>query len=80
VLYRIGIKSNDGGALGATVRTIWFGKKKPTGRVVPVEVDRKDPMFRLIRKSTKFITGAFANAKQPPKPVRGGKKKDEGDD
>lgn len=76
VLYGVGVKS-DNNALTANIKAIWIGEKKATGRMVQVELDRKDPMFRLIRKSTKFITGAFADARQIPKPVRGKARQDD---
>jgi hypothetical protein len=81
ILLRITKKSKDG-TLGAAFKEISVGKKsEKTGRVKAVALDKKDPQYRLFRKSNRILPGAFKDVLMPPKKVRGvAKKKGEDDE
>lgn len=81
ILLRITKKSKDG-TLSAAFKEISVGKQsEKTGRVKAVALDKKDPQYRLFRKSNRILPGAFKAVLMPPKKVRGvTKKKDEDDE
>lgn len=79
ILLRITKKSKDG-TIGAAFKAISYGKKSESGRVKAVELDKKDPQYRLFRKSNKILPGAFKDVLQPPKKVRGQKVKESDDE
>lgn len=82
LLLRITKKSKDG-TLGVAFKIIWVAEKSAkTGRVKAVELDKKDPMYRLFRKSNRIMPAAFQAVLAPPKKVRGKKvaKVDEDDE
>lgn len=69
VLYRVGVHAPTG-----TIRTgIKFVKANMTKNNVTrtVELDRAHPIFKRIRRTTKFLPAAFLTAIQPPKLGRG---------
>ena len=81
ILLRITKKAKDG-TLGVAFKEISFGQKsEKTGRVKAVALDKKDPQYRMFRKSNRIMPSAFQTVLMPPKKVRGAKvKKDEEDD
>lgn len=70
VLYRVGRRTADN-TLSVTVRHIWIATRTKAGVVKPEELDRKDPRFVRIRRSTQFLPAVFATAIMPPKLGRG---------
>jgi len=58
------------GALKATVSKVFVEQTNSKGRVKLVELDKKDPHVRKIRRANKYLAGAFVNAVMPPKPER----------
>lgn len=80
ILLRITKKAKDG-SLNAAFKSISVGKKsEKTGRVKAVELDKKDPQYRLFRKCSRILPGAFKDVLMPPKKVRGVSKKKEAED
>lgn len=80
ILLRITKKSKDG-SLGVAFKEISIGQKSAkTGRVKAVALDKKDPQYRLFRKSNRILPGAFKDVLMPPKKVRGVSKKKAEDD
>jgi len=80
VLLRITKKSKDG-TIGAAFKEIWIAKKnEKSGKIKAVSLDKKDPMYRLIRKASRILPAAFKDVLMPPKKVRGQKVKKEDED
>lgn len=65
-LFRVGVRSADN-TLTVTLRTLWYGRKTPSGMVKPSEMARTDPAFRRVRRTTQFLPAIFATAEMPPK-------------
>lgn len=86
LLYRVGVrKANNALTVGlksVVQQTETTSAKTGKVRIKEVQLERSEPDFRKLLKSAKFLPAAFANVLQPPKPVRGGKRKaeDEEDD
>lgn len=80
LLLRIGKRSKDD-ALTVSFKFIKQGVlNKKSGKIKAVELDKKDPAYRAIRKSARILPAAFKKVQMPPKPVRGGKKSKDDDE
>ena len=80
VVMRINKKAKDG-SLSVGIKTIAMHQKSlKTGRVTYKELERTDPAFRQIRKSSRLLPSAFQNVLMPPKIVRGKRVADEADE
>jgi hypothetical protein len=80
ILMRVNKKSADD-SISVAIKTISVAEKsKKTGRVKAVEMDKKDPEYRKIRKASRILPAAFKNVLMPPKRVRGTKVKKEAED
>jgi len=70
ILMRVGRRAADN-SLTAGIRTIWqIVKSEKTGRIAPAELEKTDPVYRLIRGANRFLPAAFANVQMPPKRSR----------
>lgn len=58
------------GALKANVSKVFQEETNSKGRVKQVELDKKDPFVRKIRRVNKYLAAAFVHAVMPPKPER----------
>lgn len=65
-LMRVGKKSADQ-SLTAGIKTIWQIVENNKGRQVPKELDKKDPVYRTIRKASRILPAAFKDVQMPPK-------------
>lgn len=80
ILLRVNRKAKDG-SLSIGFKMVAVGvKSAKTGRVKAVELDKKDPQYRMFRKSNRILPGAFKNVLMPPKRTRGVKVAKEADD
>lgn len=80
ILLRVNRKSKDG-SLSIAFKMISVGvKSAKTGRIKAVELDKKDPQYRLFRKCSRILPAAFKTVLMPPKKVRGAKVKVEDDE
>lgn len=71
ILLRVNRKSKDG-SLSIGFKGVSVGvKSEKTGRVRAVALDKKDPQYRMFRKSSRIMPGAFKAVLMPPKRVRG---------
>jgi hypothetical protein len=77
IVMRIGKKSADS-SLTVSIKQIKQGIKK-NGVMKAVTLANTDPVFRLIRRATRFLPAAFANVQQPPARRRA-KKTEESDE
>jgi len=70
ILMRVGKRAADN-SLTCGIRTIWQAvKNEKTGRVGPKELEKTDPVYRMIRGSSRFLPAAFVNVQMPPKRSR----------
>ncbi len=65
------IRKAKDNSLAVSFKSISYKDKNKKGRVVDVELDKKDPVYRKIRKSSRTLPAAFKNVLNPPKRVRG---------
>ena len=72
ILLRVNRKAADG-TLSVLIKNIQQGVKNAKGRVVALDLDKKDPVYRAFRKVSRFMPAAFKNVLQPPKRTRGKK-------
>ncbi len=80
ILLRVNRKSKDG-SISVGFKMVSVGQKsKKTGRVKAVELDKKDPQYRMFRKCNRIIPAAFKDVLMPPKRVRGVKVKNQEED
>ena len=80
ILLRVGKRSKDD-ALTVGFKFIKQGvKNEKSGKIKAVELDKKDPAYRALRKASRILPAAFKKVQMPPKPVRGGKKSKKDDD
>jgi hypothetical protein len=80
LVLRINRKSADG-SLSILFKGISVAQKsEKTGRTIAKELDKKDPQYRMFRKSARILPAAFKDCYMPPKRVRGVKVKEEADD
>ena len=71
VLMRVGKRAADQ-SLTAGIRQIWQALENPkTGRTGLKELEKTDPVYRTIRKSSRTLPAAFAQVQMPPKRTRG---------
>ena len=71
ILLRVNRKSKDG-MLSIIFKEISVAvTSKKTGRVIAQVLDKKDPQYRIFRKSARILPAAFKNVLMPPKRVRG---------
>lgn len=71
VLMRIGKKSADQ-SLTVGIKQIWQALENPkTGRQGLKELEKTDPAYRMIRKSSRVLPAAFKEVLLPPKRTRG---------
>lgn len=66
VLLRVGKRSADQ-SLTTGVKEIWQVIANKKGRMGPVSLEKTDPVYRAIRKSSRTLPAAFANVQAPPK-------------
>ena len=64
IVMRVGKRSADN-ALAVGIKQIKQGVKK-NGVIKAVVLANDDPVYRLIRRATRFLPAAFANVQQPP--------------
>lgn len=65
------IKKAKDNSLAVSFKSISYKEKNKKGRVVDIELDKKDPLYRKIRKASRTLPGAFKDTINPPKRVRG---------
>jgi hypothetical protein len=71
VLLRVGKKAADQ-SLTAGVKGVFQAVENPkTGRLGLKELDKKDPCYRALRKSSRIMPAAFKEVLMPPKRTRG---------
>jgi hypothetical protein len=68
---RVGKKSADQ-SVTVGIKQIWQVLANPkTGRQGLKELEKTDPAYRMIRKSSRILPAAFKEVLQPPKRTRG---------
>jgi hypothetical protein len=71
VLMRIGKKAADQ-SVTAGIKGVFQAVENPkTGRMGLKELDKKDPCYRALRKSSRIMPAAFKEVLMPPKRTRG---------
>lgn len=55
-------------------------KSAKTGNIKAVPLDKKDPVYRSLRKSLRFLPAAFKDVQMPPAKRRGKKTEDDGEE
>lgn len=71
ILMRAGKKSADQ-SLTASVKNIWqIVQNEKTGRQGLKELEKTDPVYRMIRRASRFLPAAFKEVQMPPKRTRG---------
>lgn len=65
------IRKAKDNSLGVSFKSISYKEKNKKGRIVDVELDKKDPDYRKIRKASRTLPAAFKNTINPPKRTRG---------
>lgn len=72
IVLRVNRKAADG-SLSILIKQIQQGVKNAKGRIVAVDLDKKDPVYRAFRKASRILPAAFKNVLMPPKRTRGKK-------
>lgn len=66
IVIRANRKRTDG-TLSTPIRIVQQKvKNKETGRVKVIDLDKKDPVARMIKRASRFLPAAFKNVQQPP--------------
>lgn len=55
-------------------------KSEKTGKIKATPLDKKDPVYRSLRKSLRFLPAAFKDVQMPPARRRGKKTEDDGEE
>lgn len=79
LVLRVNRKSADG-SLAILCKQILQAVKSPKGVVKAVPLDKKDPVYRALRKSLRTMPAAFKNVQMPPAKRRAKKSEDDGDE
>lgn len=70
LLMRVGRRTADN-SLTCTIRTVsQIVKNAKTGRVAPKDLEKTDPVYRLLRGCSRFLPAAFTKVQMPPKRSR----------
>ncbi len=73
VVLRVGKKKADN-SLTARIKDVYIAKKKASGKVKAVLLDKKDPAVRKIKKANRYLAAAFKNVLVPPKRTKSRRK------
>jgi hypothetical protein len=76
LVMRVAKKAADDSLTVAFKHIMQGVKSEKTGRIKAIELDKKDPVYRSIRKSKNILPAAFKEVKTPPKKTRKSKKDD----
>lgn len=68
------------GHLAVLIKQILQAVKNKAGNVKAVPLDKKDPVYRSLRKSLRFLPAAFKDVQMPPARRRGKKAEDDGEE
>lgn len=70
LLMRVGKKQADN-SLTCTIRQVFqVITSAKTGRVLPKELEKTDPLYRMFRGCSRFMPAAFTKVQMPPKKSR----------
>ncbi len=69
VVLRAGFKKADN-SLTCRIRHVLQLVATKSGKLKPVELEKADPAYRLIRGASRILPGAFINSTEPPKKER----------
>ncbi|QRE00100.1 hypothetical protein [Burkholderia phage BCSR5] len=75
IVMRVMARKAKGNVIGVSFKGVWQWVEVKS-KVKPVELDKKDPIYRALRKSVRTMPGAFRNVQLPP----GGRRKKVEDD
>lgn len=74
------INKNKDGFIAVGIKQILQAVKNAKGIVKPVALDKKDPVYRALRKCSRIMPGAFKDIQSPPAKTRRKKVEDDGEE
>lgn len=78
IVFRVNRKKE--GILAVLCKQILQAVKTPSGKVKAVVLDKKDPVYRSLRKCLRFMPAAFKDVQMPPARRRSRKTDEDGEE